>query len=89
MKRTIGKLVRLTAKEQQRLRNHAKKCGLSEEAYLRFLLNGHSPKEVPPLEYHRLIRELNAIGNNLHCHIFNQVGGFYYSGIAESIFAGH
>ena len=66
MKRTIGKLVRLTAKEQQRLRNHAKKCGLSEEAYLRFLLNGHAPKEVPPLEYHRLIRELNAIGNNLH-----------------------
>lgn len=66
MKRTIGKLVRLTAKEQQRLRNHAKKCGLSEEAYLRFLLNGHAPKETPPLEYHRLIRELNAVGNNLH-----------------------
>ena len=37
-----------------------------QEAYIRTLLNGHSPKETPPLEYHRLIRELNAIGNNLH-----------------------
>lgn len=66
MKRNITKLVRLNAKEQQRLRKHAKKCGLSEEAYLRSLLNGISPKEMPPPDYHGMMRELNAIGNNLH-----------------------
>lgn len=66
MHRNIQKLVRLNYKEQQRLKKHAKKCGLSEEAYLRSLLNGISPKEMPPPDYHGMMRELNAIGNNLH-----------------------
>ena len=66
MKRTIQKLIRLNAKEQQRLKKHAKKCGLSEEAYLRSLLNGLSPKEMPPPDYHAMMRELYAIGNSMN-----------------------
>lgn len=66
MKRNIAKLVRLNAKEQQRLRKQAKKCGLSEEAYLRSLLNGFLPKELPPPDYHGMMRELNAIGNSIN-----------------------
>ena len=66
MKRNIAKLVRLNTKEQQRLRKQAKKCGLSEEAYLRSLLNGFLPKELPPPDYHGMMRELNAIGNSIN-----------------------
>lgn len=66
MQRNIQKIVRLNVHEQQRLKKHAKKCGLSEEAYLRSLLNGTSPKEMPPIDYHGMMRELNAIGRNLH-----------------------
>ena len=66
MKRNIAKLVRLNTKEHQRLRKQAKKCGLSEEAYLRSLLNGFLPKELPPPDYHGMMRELNAIGNSIN-----------------------
>jgi len=58
--------VRLNAKEQQRLRKRAKKCGLSEEAYIRSLLNGCLPKDLPPPDYHGMMRELNAIGNSIN-----------------------
>ena len=66
MQRTIQKILRLNVREQQRLKKHAKKCGLSEEAYLRSLLNGIVPKEAPSVDYHGMMRELNAIGRNLH-----------------------
>ena len=66
LQRTIQKIVRLNAQEQQRLKKCANKCGLSEEAYLRSLLNGLVPKEVPPVDYQGMMRELNAIGRNLH-----------------------
>jgi len=66
LKRNIAKLVRLNAKEQQRLRKRAKKCGLSEEAYIRSLLNGCLPKDLPPPDYHGMMRELNAIGNSIN-----------------------
>lgn len=66
LRRNIKITFRLNAKEQQWLKKNVKKTGLSQEAYIRTLLNGYFPKETPSLEYHRLIRELNAIGNNLH-----------------------
>jgi len=66
LKRNITKLVRLSAKESQRLKKISRKCGLSEEAYLRSLLNGISPREAPPPDYHAMMRELNAIGTILN-----------------------
>ncbi|MNI83153.1 Bacterial mobilization protein (MobC) [compost metagenome] len=30
------------------------------------LINGYVPKELPPLDYYTLMRELHAIGNNLN-----------------------
>lgn len=40
--------------------------GLSQEAFVRALISGYLPKPLPPLDYHTLIRELHAIGNNLN-----------------------
>ena len=85
MKRNITKLLRLNYREKQRLHNHAGKCGMSEEAYLRSLLNGVSPREMPPPDYHAMGRELNAIGT-----VLNQIAaranatGFFLAGEYEA-----
>ena len=65
-KRPISFLVRLNESEHARLMTEVKKTGLSREAYIRALINGYIPKPLPPLDYYAMMRELNAIGNNLN-----------------------
>jgi NADH:ubiquinone oxidoreductase subunit D len=43
-----------------------KKSGLSQEAFIHSLINGYVPKELPPLDYFSMMRELHAIGSNLN-----------------------
>lgn len=57
---------RLNDAEYNAFKRHVRQSGLSQEGYLRLLLSGHTPKEQPPIEYHKLLRELYAIGNNLN-----------------------
>ncbi len=66
LKRTIKITFRLNAKEHQRLKKKVKKTGLSQETYIRTLLAGYVPKELPPPDYHAMMRELNAIGNSIN-----------------------
>lgn len=65
-KRTIRAQVWLTVEEDNRMQSNVIATGLSRESYLRCLINGYIPKQLPPLDYHILIRELHAIGNNLN-----------------------
>ena len=65
-KRSIQVMTHLNAKEYQALMKKVKKTGLSREAYVRQLMNGYAPKELPPPDYHSMIRELNAIGNSIN-----------------------
>jgi hypothetical protein len=65
-KRSIRIQVWLNEKENTYLDDNSKKAGLSCESYLRMLINGFVPKELPPLDYRALIRELQAIGVNLN-----------------------
>ncbi len=65
-KRNIPIIVRLNAKEQQHLAKQVKKSGLSQEAFIRTLINGYAPKELPPPDYFSMMRELHAIGSNLN-----------------------
>lgn len=65
-KRNIQIIVRLNAKEQQHLAKQVKKTGLSQEAFIRNLINGYVPKELPPSDYYAMMRELHAIGSNLN-----------------------
>lgn len=64
-KRNIQIIVRLNHKEQH-LAQQVKKTGLSQEAFIRALINGYVPKTLPPPDYHSMIKELHAIGNNLN-----------------------
>lgn len=66
LKRNIKITFRLNAKEHQQLKKNVKKTGLSQETYIRTLLAGYVPKELPPPDYHSMMRELNAIGNSIN-----------------------
>ena len=65
-KRGIRVQVWLNEEENSKLHNSAKKTGLSQESYLRVLINGYIPKDRPPLDYYAMMRELHAIGSNLN-----------------------
>ncbi len=65
-KRGIRVQVWLNKEEKAKLQVSAKKAGLSQETYLRILINGYVPKELPPPDYYSMMRELHAIGSNLN-----------------------
>lgn len=58
--------VRLDDDEYSRFRKHIDQSGLSQEAYLRFLIQELIPQPKPPPDYFTMTRELRAIGNNIH-----------------------
>ena len=64
--RSIKITFRLNSKEQQSLAKQVKKSGLSQEAFIRTLINGYIPKELPPPDYYAMTRELHTIGVNLN-----------------------
>jgi len=65
-KRSIRFQVWLNKGEKTKLQVSAKKAGLSQETYLRTLINYYVPKELPPPDYYTMMRELHAIGSNLN-----------------------
>lgn len=66
LKRSIKITFRLNKQECERLKRQSQKTGLSQESYLRTLINGYVPRELPPAEYHTIIKELHRIGGNLN-----------------------
>ncbi|WP_455682889.1 plasmid mobilization protein [Thomasclavelia sp.] len=65
-KRNISIITRLNEKEKKHLTVLVKRSGLSQEAYIRHLINGVVPKDSPPADYYVMMKELHAIGNNLN-----------------------
>jgi hypothetical protein len=57
---------RLNDDEYTRFKKHVEHSGLSQETYLRFLIENLVPKSKPPSDYFAMTRELRAIGNNIH-----------------------
>lgn len=66
MKRTIEKHFLFSREEAQELQKKSKKACVSEAALIRFLLKGYEPKEKPDERFYDVMRELSAIGNNIH-----------------------
>lgn len=66
MKRTIEKHILMTRAEAQALQKKAKRTCLSEAALIRLLLKGYEPREKPDERFYEVMRELSAIGNNIH-----------------------
>ena len=65
-KRTIEIKIRLTEKEFDAITKRAKNSGYSRESYIRSLMDEQIPRPMPPLDYHAMMREFHAIGNNLN-----------------------
>jgi len=65
-KRNIQVITRLNKNEHQHLKKLVKKSGLSQEAYIRHLINGVVPRDTPPPDYFAMMNELHHIGNNLN-----------------------
>jgi len=75
-KRNIQIITRLDRDEHQRLKKIVNKSGLTQEAYVRHLINGLLPTDIPPPDYYSMIKELHAIGTNLNqiaqkAHVLN------------------
>jgi len=64
-KRNIQIITRLDKGENERFKKRVKKSGLSQEAYIRCLVNGLVPTDAPPPDYFTMMRELHNIGVNL------------------------
>ena len=64
--RNIEIKVRFTRNELSALDKKVKKTGMSREGYVRTLCTGKTPVEIPPADYYTLLREVRALGNNLH-----------------------
>jgi len=58
--------VRLSDDEYEFLKANIEKSGLSQEAYLRVIISGRIPKPKPNEAFIKMVRELAAIGNNIH-----------------------
>lgn len=65
-RRNIAVITRLNKQEQQHLKALVKRSGLSQEAYIRHLINGVVPNDAPPADYYAMMKELHHIGNNLN-----------------------
>lgn len=66
--RTRNNLIQiwLSDDELQDLNSKVEKCGLSRAAFLRQLIRGCTPKELPPIDYYSMMRQLYYCGNNLN-----------------------
>lgn len=64
--RTLEIKVRFSRDELQTLDKKVKRTGMSREHYVRTLCNDRTPVELPPADYYALVREVRALGNNLH-----------------------
>ena len=64
--RPIQVIVRLSEGEHQRLKRHARKCGYSQAAYIRALLDKSVPKEKPDDRFFEVMRQLAALGDSMN-----------------------
>ena len=71
--RQNGVLIYLSDTEKQHLVKQAALTGVNVGAFIRKLIMGKEIRPRPPDEYIKLLREINAIGNNINqiAHIAN------------------
>ena len=65
-KRNVSIQFYLNTREADLLDRKVKATGLSRTAFLRHLVNGFQPRELPPPDYRDLMNALYGIGRNLN-----------------------
>lgn len=82
-KRSHDLHLRLNDDEFVKLNKAVAKTGLSREAYLRKLIAGQQPKELPPPDFRPMMRQLYYCGNSLNqiarkAHALNMIDAQHY-----------
>jgi len=77
-KRDVHIQLWLNEKEAEALSRNAKKCRLSQSAYLRHLIMGYIPRKAPPPDYHAMMQQIYHVGRSLNqiaakAHVLNVV----------------
>ncbi len=87
-KKEIQKLFLLSKEEDAMLKEKAKNAGLSEGAYLRFLIS-QKPKDYPEMRIliKEMINEVNHIGVNINQIVKNNNAEFYIPSEKNELFA--
>jgi hypothetical protein len=65
-KRDIKKQIWLNEIEKKKLKDNSKKVGLNESEYIRSLIMGYKPKELPDEKFYNYMNQLRSIGINLN-----------------------
>ena len=65
-KRSYKLTIWLNDDEHDRLRYYAQRAGCNKSEYLRALIGGFIPKAAPTPDYHKLMKQLRAIGNSMN-----------------------
>ena len=78
----------LSDDELEKLSTQAAKCGLSRAAFLRQLICGFQPKELPPPDFYPMMRQLYYCGNNLNqiakkAHALNVIDVQHYDEVVN------
>lgn len=63
--RKIQISLRLTENEKELLERNAKRCGLGSSEYIRMLIKGYIPKELPPDTFLKLCGEIKTLNELL------------------------
>ena len=83
-----GFYFRATKKDLDKLRVDAEKTGISESAYLRELINNHTPQSREDLQQiKQLVYEINKIGENINQITKHVNSGFYSEHEKRKLFA--
>lgn len=64
--KTVDRHFRFSPEDDERLTQNAKKCGVTKSAYIRLLINGYKPKELPGEDFFTAIRQLTNMSINLN-----------------------
>jgi len=56
----------LDERENHQLTENAERAGLSKSEYFRKVLAGQKIKELPPMEFYDVLKELRQINNNMN-----------------------
>ena len=55
----------LTEAELEQIKSKAKKAGMSEQHFVRKAIKGCKVYDAPPVDFEKLIREVNRVGSNI------------------------
>ena len=64
-KRHAGFVVRLTEDELKALDRKVQKSGMTREHFVRKIISGNRVYDAPPVDFAKLIREVNRVGSNI------------------------